>query len=129
MPKSAALYEHSAVLGNPVGGVKHPAFNNHERSTPALSDAQVRRLLEAPPPDTLKGVRDRAILAAWLDHGIRREELCMLRLRDVQSRRGVMHFQIRDKGDKIRYILIHPWAATWLIKVSFRTTWTMEGLL
>jgi site-specific recombinase XerD len=32
-------------------------------------------LLEAPPADTLKGVRDRAILATLLYHGMRREEL------------------------------------------------------
>lgn len=57
------LCERNAVLGNPVDGVKRPASNNNEGSTPALGDAQVRRLLEAPAPDTLKGVRDRAILA------------------------------------------------------------------
>jgi integrase/recombinase XerD len=33
------------------------------RKLSALGDAQARKLLEAPPADTLKGVRDRAILA------------------------------------------------------------------
>jgi site-specific recombinase XerD len=82
------LCERNAVLGNPVEGVKRPVSNNNEGSTPALGDAQARRLLEAPPPDTLKGVRDRAILATLLYHGIRREELSLLRLRDVQSPRA-----------------------------------------
>jgi site-specific recombinase XerD len=45
------------------------------RLDPALGDAQARKLLEAPPADTLKGVRDRAILATLLYHGMRREEL------------------------------------------------------
>jgi hypothetical protein len=40
------------------------------------------------PPEMLKGVRDRAILGTLLDRGIRREELCLLRLRDTQSRQG-----------------------------------------
>jgi hypothetical protein len=40
--------------------------NNNEGITRALGDAQVRRLLEAPAPDTLKGIRDRAILATLL---------------------------------------------------------------
>ncbi len=102
------LCERNAVLGNPVDGVKRPASNNNEGSTPALGDAQVRRLLEAPAPDTLKGVRDRAILATLLYHGIRREELCLLRLRDVQSRQGVMHFRIKGKRDKIRFVPVHP---------------------
>jgi len=102
------LCERNAVLGNPVDGVKRPATNNNEGSTPALGDAQARRLLEAPAPDTLKGVRDRAILATLLYHGIRREELCLLRLRDVQSRQGVMHFRIKGKRDKIRFVPVHP---------------------
>lgn len=81
-----------------------------EGSTPALGDAQPRRLLEAPAPDTLKGVRDRAILATLLYHGIRREELCLLRLRDIQSRQGVMHLQLTGKRSNIRYVPMHPLA-------------------
>jgi len=102
------LCERNAVLGNPVDGVKRPMANGNEGSTPALGDAQARRLLEAPPPDTLKGVRDRAILATLLYHGIRREELCLLRVRDMQSRQGVLHFRIKGKGDKVRYVPVHP---------------------
>ena len=102
------LCERNAVLGNPVDGVKRPASNNNEGSTPALGDAQVRRLLEAPAPDTLKGVRDRAILATLLYHGIRREELCLLRLRDIQTRQGVPHFRVKGKRDKIRFVPVHP---------------------
>jgi integrase/recombinase XerD len=104
------LCERNAVAGNPVDGVKRPMANNNEGSTPALGDAQARRLLEAPAPDTLKGVRDRAILATLLYHGIRREELCLLRLRDIQSRQGVMHLQVTGKGGKIRYVPMHPLA-------------------
>jgi hypothetical protein len=70
------LCERNAVSGNPVDGVKRPAANGNEGTTPALGDAQARKLLEAPPADTLKGVRDRAILATLLYHGMRREELC-----------------------------------------------------
>lgn len=104
------LCERNAVIGNPVDGVKRPATNNNEGSTPALGDAQARRLLEAPTLNTLKGVRDRAILATLLYHGIRREELCLLRLRDLQSRQGVMHFRIKGKRDKIRFVPVHPMA-------------------
>ncbi len=101
------LCERNGVPGNPVDGVKRPMANNNEGSTPSLGDAQVRRLLEAPPPDTLKGVRDRAILATLLYHGIRREELCLLRVRDKQSRKGVMHFRVKGKRDKIRFVPVH----------------------
>lgn len=104
------LCERNAVAGNPVDGVKRPMANGNEGSTPALGDAQARRLLDAPPADTLKGLRDRAILATLLYHGIRREELCSLRVRDIQSRQGVKHFRIKGKRDKIRFVPVHTMA-------------------
>src|SRR6202042_3104026 len=70
------LCERNAVAGNPVDGVKRPMASGNEGSTPALGDAQARKLLNAPPEDTIKGNRDRAILATLLYHGMRREELC-----------------------------------------------------
>jgi integrase/recombinase XerD len=104
------LCERNAVAGNPVDGVERPTANGNEGSTPALGDAQARKLLDAPPEDTLKGVRDRAILATLLYHGLRREELCGLRVRDIQSRQGVMHFRVKGKRDKIRFVPIHATA-------------------
>ena len=101
------LCERNAVAGNPVDGVKRPLSNGNEGSTPALGDAQARKLLEAPPEDTLKGKRDRAILATLLYHGLRREELCRLRVKDIQSRQGVGHFRVKGKRDKIRFVPIH----------------------
>jgi integrase/recombinase XerD len=101
------LCERNAVAGNPVDGVKRPTANNNEGSTPALGDAQARRLLDAPSEETLKGKRDRAILATLLYHGIRREELCRLRIKDMHSRQGVGHFRIKGKRDKIRFVPIH----------------------
>jgi site-specific recombinase XerD len=104
------LCEKNAVTHNPVRGVKRPVANSNEGSTPALSDAQARRLLDAPPENTLKGVRDRAILATLLYHGLRREELCRLQVKDLQSREGVAHFRVHGKGSKIRYVPIQPMA-------------------
>ncbi|MGD0076552.1 MAG: hypothetical protein ABSD31_19810 [Candidatus Binataceae bacterium] len=46
--------------------MKRPIANNSEGSTPALGVAQAGKLLDAPPGDTLKGGRDRAILATLL---------------------------------------------------------------
>jgi len=66
------LCEHNAVAGNLVDGVKRPMANGNEGSTPALGDAHARRLLGAPLDDTLKEVRDRAILATLLYYGLRR---------------------------------------------------------
>src|SRR6266851_1347448 len=63
------LCERNAVAGNPVDGVKRPMSNNNEGSTPALGDAQARKLLDAPPDDTLKGVRDRRARLQMLRYG------------------------------------------------------------
>jgi site-specific recombinase XerD len=100
--------EKNAVLINPVDGVKRPKADQYEGSTPALSDAQTRALLNAPPLGTLKGKRDRALLSTLAHHALRREELCKLRVKDVQMRDGVTHFRVRGKGNKTRYVPVHP---------------------
>src|SRR5437899_2299382 len=95
----AYLCERHAVWHNPVLGVKRPRSLNREGVTPALSDAQAQLLLEAPAQDTLKGKRDRAILATLLYHAIRCEELCRLKVGDVHLRQGVPYLRILGKGD------------------------------
>jgi integrase/recombinase XerD len=100
----AYLCERHAVLHNPVLGVKRPRSMNRAGVTPALGEHQARTLLETPPVDTLKGQRDRAILATLLYHAIRREELSTLKVGDVQQRQGVPYLRIEGKGDKVRYI-------------------------
>ena len=109
----ASLYDYlceaNAVTHNPVKGVKRPKVESYEGKTPALGDAQARALLDAPPSDTLKGKRDRAILSVLLYHALRREELIKLLVKDFnQERRGVPHLRVQGKGGKLRYIPTHP---------------------
>ena len=110
------LCERNAVAGNPVDGVKRPMANGNEGSTPALGDKQARKLLDAPSATTLKGIRDRAILATLLYHAIRREELCGLKVGDLQTRQGVAHFRVMGKRGKIRFIPVNA-AALRMIEV------------
>lgn len=105
------LCESNAVSGNPVEGVKRPRMESGEGKTPAIGDHQARALLNVADASTLRGRRDRAILATLLYHGLRRAELCALRVADIQERRGVKHLQVRGKGSKIRYVPLHPGAA------------------
>lgn len=105
------LCESNAVAVNPVNGVKRPRTETGEGKTPAIGDYQARALLQAADAATLHGRRDRAILATLLYHGLRRAELCGLRIADIQERRGVMHLRVRGKGNKIRYVPLHPGAA------------------
>jgi integrase len=46
-----------------------------------------------------------------LYHGLRRAELCALHLVDLQERRGVRSLRVHGKGNKIRYVPLHPAAA------------------
>ncbi len=115
----SSLFEHlcesNAVTHNPVKGVKRPPVESYEGKTPALGDHQARALLEAPDGISLKGKRDRAILATLLYHALRREELCKLTIKDFRhERRGVAHLKVLGKGSKTRYVPLHP-AASGLI--------------
>lgn len=106
------LLENNAVAGgNPVHGVKRPKVETNEGKTPALGDDQAKLLLTAPDGWTLKGLRDRAILAVLLYHGLRREEAAQLMTGDLQDRRGIKHLQVRGKGGKTRFLPLHPVAA------------------
>lgn len=106
------LCENNAITHNPVKGVSRPKEGANEGKTPATGDDQARTLLNAPSPDTLKGKRDRAILAVLLFHALRRSELCDLKVKDYSLRSGIQHFTVHGKGDKIRYVPVHPSAAT-----------------
>jgi site-specific recombinase XerD len=109
------LCEKNTVTHNPVKGVKRPAVESYEGKTPAIGDHQARELLDAPDANSLKGKRDRAILATLLYHALRRDELCRLKVKDFkQERRGVPHIKISGKGGKTRYVPLHP-AASGLI--------------
>jgi site-specific recombinase XerD len=102
------LCDKNAVIHNPVKGVKRPKVESEEGKTPAIADHQARKLLVAPAEKTLKGMRDRAILATLLYHALRREELCKLRVRDFKhERRGVPHLKVAGKGEKTRYVPLH----------------------
>ena len=108
----SSLFDHlcneNAVSHNPVAGVKRPSTDANEGKTPALSDDQARALLAAPEGDSLKSVRDRAILATYLFHALRRSELADLKIASLGERRGVMHFTVFGKGSKTRYVPVHP---------------------
>jgi len=105
------LCNEQAVQTNPVKGVARPKIEGYQGKTPALADAQVRQLLVAPAGDGLKARRDRAILAVLFFHALRRAELCAIRVKDIHDRCGVRHFKIHGRGDRLRYVPVHPAAA------------------
>ena len=78
-----------------------------------LTAEEARRLWQAPDADTLKGKRDRAILAVLLGCGLRRRELADLDFRHLQQREE--HWVIVDllgKGGHIRTVPVPDWVKT-----------------
>jgi integrase len=89
-----------------VKGVK----NEGGRAGNWLTREQARELLLAPDISTLKGKRDRAILAVLLGCGLRRSELVSLNVGQVQQRENrwvVVDF--RGKGGRKRTVPVPAW--------------------
>ena len=75
-----------------------------------LTAEEARRLWQAPDADSLKGKRDRAILAVLLGCGLRRRELADLDFTHLQQREE--HWAIVDlvgKGGHIRTVPVPTW--------------------
>lgn len=75
-----------------------------------LNRQQAQDLINAPGTDTLKGLRDRAILALMVGAGLRRSEVAGLTFAHVQQRDG--RWVIADlsgKGGRVRTVPIPSW--------------------
>jgi len=75
-----------------------------------LTREQARRLLEAPQPGTLKGRRDRTILALLIACGLRRSEIVGLTVGQIQQRgdRWVIA-ELVGKGGRVRTVPVPSW--------------------
>ncbi len=105
------LVRHGTATRNPVADVTRPSINREEGSTAAFSKAQARKLLDAPSPDTLAGMRDRAILSVGLQVGLRRAEIAGLSVDDLHQNRGYDALRLTRKGGRRDALAIHPQAA------------------
>lgn len=74
-----------------------------ERSLDLISRAELGRLLCAPEGDSLRSLRDRAMLELFFSTGLRVSELCSLS-RDLDFDRE--EFSVRGKGEKVRVVFL-----------------------
>jgi len=72
-----------------------------ERSLDLITSAELRRLLDSPSENTLKDLRDKAILELLFSTGLRVSELCALP-RDIDLSSD--EFSVRGKGGKVRVV-------------------------
>lgn len=80
-----------------------------------LSVAEVEAILCTADPRHIKGLRDRAMLETLYSTGVRRAELCALKLYDVDTTRNTL-FVHEGKGKKDRMIPIGARACAWVEK-------------
>lgn len=93
-----------------------------------LTKEEAEKLLHAP-PDTLKGFRDRAILALLIGCGLRRAEAAALTVEHIQQREG--RWTICDlvgKGNKRRTIPMVPWCKA-ILDLWIERAGIIEGVI
>jgi site-specific recombinase XerD len=87
-----------------------------------LTAEQAWQLLCAPDTETLKGKRDRALLAVLIGCGLRRQELSNLQLSDLDQRDGRWVVpELKGKGNRIRLVPVPAWVKEAL------DLWTTSG--
>lgn len=76
-----------------------------------LTARQAEHLINSPDTGTLKGKRDRALLAVMIGCGLRREETAVLTIEHIQQReaRWVI-VDMRGKGGRVRSVPMPSWA-------------------
>jgi len=110
MLKTAAALEPSLAAGIPqLQLVKAPVVRG-ELQGKRLNQQQAKELLAAPGIDTLKGVRDSAILGLLLALGLRRSEVCNLtwgHLTEMEGHNVIAN--LKGKHGRIRTLKVPVW--------------------
>ncbi len=101
------LCEKQVASRNPVTGVRRPRVNASRVDAAVLTPEQVRRLLHTPPLETLKGVRDQAILHVLFYTGCRVSEVTHLKVRDFFEDAGYWVLDFIVKGGQRNRLAIH----------------------
>jgi len=90
-----------------VNGVKSQGV----RAGNWLTKEQAQKLINLPDISTLKGIRDRALLAVMLGAGLRRSEVAALEFKHIQQRDGRwVIVDLVGKGNRVRSVPMPSWA-------------------
>lgn len=108
------LTRHNHILYNPAADLELPRLR-HTLPKHVLTEAEAERVLAQPKVDELIGIRDRAILEVLYSTGLRRMELCNLRVYEVDRARGLV-FVNQGKGRKDRWVPIGERALAWVMR-------------
>lgn len=94
-----------------------------------LTQEQAQALIDAPDVTTVKGLRDRALLALLLGTGLRREECASLTVEHLQLRDGRwVILNLIGKRNKVRTVPVPHWAKVYVDAWLFAASIT-DGVL
>src|SRR5512137_1062522 len=78
-----------------------------KKETAFLTEEEAQAILRVPDRRTLQGKRDYAILLTLLTTGLRKAEVCSLKVGDLKTYRNQAVIDVIGKGKKSRRILLH----------------------
>ncbi len=94
------LVRESALPANPVLAIRSPKLP--KRLPDFLTQDEVQRLLQLPPPESFAGLRDSVILKLFYATGVRISEAVQLQVADIQLWDGTV--RVHGKRDKTRVL-------------------------
>jgi integrase/recombinase XerD len=106
------LHKSGRLPHNPAEGLESP-ISEHRLPPATLTVQEVEAIMAVPKLTSPFGLRDRAILQTFYCTGIRRCELMVLKLGDLDRSRGTL-FISQGKGHKDRYVPIGARALYWV---------------
>lgn len=104
------LLRENIIRLDPTLRIENPKLGRPLPDT--LTEKDIERLLAAPDPSTVLGLRDRTMLEVLYATGLRVTELVSLRLTEINLRQGVL--RVTGKGNKERLVPLGEEAITWI---------------
>lgn len=92
---------------NPAHSVRGPRLQVRTGKTPALSEGEARQLLESISPDTVIGLRDRALIAMMTYTFARITAVLQMNVEDYEPRGRRMWVNLLEKGNRVHAIPAH----------------------
>ncbi len=115
-----------ACVAETVAGIRRDAARHGELpAKKAAATAAILRQILAPIPDDLRGLRDRALLLAGFAGALRRSELAMIRVEQLEkTERGPRLTLPQSKGSQTDAVTVTlPYGQTELCPVRALATW------
>jgi len=104
------LLRHNIISNNPFANLKKPTLP--KTVVKPITSEQVTRMIECCANNSY-GIRDKAIILLLYDAGLRRSELCSIKVEDVSLKTGSI--KVMGKGARERYVAIGKMAKDALV--------------